>query len=104
VLDLRLRQPQRPYAQLRLSCRHMSPQGGRLRLDVVMPDGERRSITARRGPFEIKLPLTDARPQARQIFRVVCHTPFVPAACEPGSQDRRTLAFRVDDVQLHPAP
>jgi hypothetical protein len=104
VLDLRLRQPPRPYANLRLSCRHASPRGGRLRLDITAPDGESRRVEPRPGPFEIDIPLRDQRPQSRQIFRVVCANPFVPADCEAGSTDRRPLAFQVDAVRLQPAP
>ena len=104
TLDLRLRQPQRPYTHLRLSCRHASPRGGRLKLDVITPDGEVLHLEPRRGPFEISLPLQEQRPQARQIFRVICQTPFVPAQCEAGSGDGRSLAFLVDGVHLQPAP
>jgi hypothetical protein len=100
VLDLRLRQPAQPYSRLRLNCRHLSPRGGRLKLEVVTPDGEVLSIEARRGAFTINLPLREQRPQARQIFRVVCQTPFVPAQCEAGSADTRPLAFLVDGVHL----
>lgn len=102
VLDLRLRQPAQPFSRLDLKCRHISPRGGRLKLDVFTPDGEVLPIAARRGPFEISLPLREQRPQARQIFRVVCRTPFVPAECEAGSADTRPLAFLVDDVHLRP--
>lgn len=104
VLDLRLRQPQRPYAGLRLACRHQSPRGGRLKIEVVSPDGRTQRMEPRPGPFEIELRATDLRPQARQIFRVSCGNPFVPADCEPGSDDRRALAFRIDAVQLEPLP
>jgi hypothetical protein len=103
VLDLRLRQPERPYTHLRLNCRHASPGGGRLKLDVFTPEGEVLHLEPRPGRFEISLPLHEQRPQARQIFRVVCHTPFVPANCEAGSSDGRSLAFRVDGVQLQSA-
>jgi hypothetical protein len=103
VLDLRLRQPERPYARLQLSCRNASPRGGRLKIDVVTPEGEVLHLEPRPGPFEISLPLHELRPQTRQIFRVVCHTPFVPADCEAGSGDRRSLAFLVEGVQLQPA-
>jgi hypothetical protein len=103
VLDLRLRQPVQPYTHLRLNCRHASPRGGRLKLDVVTPEGEVLRLEPRRGPFEINLPLQERRPHARQIFRVICHTPFVPADCEPGSGDGRSLAFVVEGVQLQTA-
>ncbi|HMO45607.1 MAG TPA: glycosyltransferase [Rubrivivax sp.] len=103
VLELRVRQPAQPHAVLHLSCRHAAPRGGRLKLDISTPEGETLQLEPRRGPFEIKLPLGDQRPHARQVFRIVCRTPFVPAQCEAGSDDHRSLAFLVDDVQLQPA-
>ena len=104
VFDLRLRQPERPYTHLHLSCRAASPDGGRLKLDVVTPEGEVLHLQPRRGPFEISLPLKEQRPHARQIFRVVCRTPFVPAECEAGSGDHRSLAFLVEGVELQSRP
>lgn len=103
VLDLRLRQPEQPYTRLQLSCRHASPRGGRLKLDVFTPEGEVLHLEPRPGPFEINLPLHEQRAQTRQIFRIVCHAPFVPADCEAGSGDGRSLAFLVEGVQLQPA-
>lgn len=104
VLDLRLRQPARPYERLRLACRHAPPGGGRLRLDIHVPDRDPLELqVGRPGPFEIDLPLHDLRPDARQLLRVVCRDPFVPADREAGSTDRRTLAFLVEGVQLTPS-
>ncbi len=101
VLDVRLRQPQSPIGSLTLFCRHDSPVGGSLLLEVATPaDGSMPVEVRRRGPFVIELPVRDLRPGARLIYRVQCPRPFVPADCDPGSTDPRSLAFLVEDVQM----
>lgn len=100
-LDLRVRQPGRPIGRLRLSCRHASPAGGPLDLEVVTPaDGILSVAVKRPGRFEIDLPVPDQRPDARLLYRVHCRRPFVPALHEAGSTDRRALAFRIEDLQV----
>lgn len=102
VLDLRLRQPAQPVTRLVLACRHASPRGGALQLDIATPaDGPLQVHVRRPGRFEIELQVHDRRPGARLVYRVQCRQPFVPADCERGSHDRRSLAFLVDDVVLH---
>lgn len=106
-LDVRVRQPMdagaQPLAGLRLQGLHAHPRGGVLRLVVQGPEGR---VAERRldvnGPFALELPLTDRRPGARTVFSLCTEGGFVPQEIEPGSDDRRTLTFRVERVQALP--
>lgn len=97
TLEIRVWQPPVPWAALRLQGRHAQPGGGALQLRIVAPDGAvQRAEVAGPGAFELLLPLGEPRPGAQVVVRVECDTPFVPAHCEPGSADRRELAFLVE--------
>jgi hypothetical protein len=106
-LDVRVRQPADagvpPLPGLRLHGLHAHPRGGVLQLVVHGPEGR---VAERRldvnGPFTIDLPLSDRRPGARTVFSLCTEGGFVPQAIEPGSADQRTLAFRVERVQVRP--
>jgi hypothetical protein len=51
------------------------------------------------GPVSLALPLPPTRDAALRLT-LRCDTPFVPAALDPRSDDRRALAFLVDAVEL----
>lgn len=102
TLDLRLRQPQSPFAAIELIGRHAAPGGRPLRLRVLAPDGEVQALEVDPGPFGWRLDLAEQRPGAQLLYRVNCPDAFVPALWEPGSQDRRSLAFLLDGCRLVP--
>jgi GT2 family glycosyltransferase len=94
--ELRWRQPDKPAHTLALRCRHARPGGGALVVDVQLPDG--RSSTQHveaNGEFTLALPIADRRAGALLLFVLRCDACFVPADTEPGSTDRRRLAFQV---------
>ncbi len=94
--EVRWRQGQAPARALELRCRHARPRGGELAIEVQSPDGRLRlHRVAGNGEFALQLPLEDRRPDACLLFILRCATPFVPAELEPGSTDRRRLAFQV---------
>lgn len=102
-LQVRVRQPVEtgapPMAALRLYGVHAHPAGGVVDVQVHGPDGP---VAMRRldvnGPFTIDLPITDRRPGARCLFLLRSEGGFVPQRVERGSNDARTLAFRVERV------
>ena len=99
--EVRLWQGKPPVRLIRLHCRHVSPLGGALWLDIAAPDGERLMLeVVRPGPFVMELPVTDPRDDAHLVFHVHTRNAFVPAEVEPGSTDRRRLAFIVDHVEI----
>lgn len=100
-LDLRMQQGPRPVRALHLACRQRTPgTGGRLQILVTGPDGVVDELTVDgNGPFELRIPVFDQRPGARLIYRVRSRGGFVPALVEPGSQDQRELAFRVEHCE-----
>ena len=110
TLDVRLRQPaqagSRPTALVRLYCRHASPVGGRLLLEVATPGEGLWSLEVPRpGPFLLELPVEDQRPGARLVFRVQARWgEFVPARVHAGSDDERALAFVVEGAEVVPQP
>jgi hypothetical protein len=102
VMEVRVLQLPQPARRLSLSCRHASPVGGPLRLRCRLPEGE--VIVFEQpdnGPFTIELDLGAFAEGSRVIFRFeTLEGGFVPADCEPGSRDRRSLAFRVEAARL----
>lgn len=121
VLTLRLLQGAPPVRRLRLSGRHVArPQPGRGRLarlveravrpsgteqgvalDIELPAGRRlQAAVARPGPFSVEIPVDEHRADAPLVFRLTASSAFVPALTEPDSQDRRTLAYQVDQIEL----
>lgn len=98
TLDIRIQQGERPVRSLRLACRQHAPGGGgKLRIRVDGPQGPVDALTVDgNGAFEFGFDVADARPGARLIYRVHSTGGFVPAEVEPGSADRRQLAFLVD--------
>lgn len=100
VLALRLRQrsPQ-PYRTLRLWCRHAAPGGGRLSLRLDGLPQPWQGGSGRPGAFQLAIPLPPA-PGARFDLRLVSEPHFVPADSQPGSTDRRPLAFQLDAAEL----
>jgi len=86
---------------IRLHCRHASPVGGCLRVAVHTPEGEAIEYEwMRTGPFVLEIPVADQRAQAQLTFRVRSRDTFVPAALGRGSDDRRPLAFLVDNAEF----
>ena len=99
VLEVRLRQPEQPYSAVVLRCRHASPAGGALRIEVTTPGlAPQRLELSGPGLFNIVLSVAgaDQLAGARVIYRVVCQDTFVPAAGDAGSSDERELAFLVE--------
>lgn len=105
TLDVRWWQPAAPLPSVLLRCRHAGPTGGPLRLRVSAPDGSVQAVEVRApGPFDLLLAPPTVAPDARLIYRVRCEAgDFVPADCEPGSADRRRLAFQVEAIEFRPA-
>jgi len=102
VLNLRIRQrADKPYRQLRLWGRHASPQRAPLRLSLTGEDGiaSWQGGVSATGPFKIAMPIPAS---AGSDLRLAVHseTSFVPAALDPRSTDRRSLAFMLDAVEL----
>ncbi len=100
-LDIRVQQGAQPVHQLRLTCRQHSPGGGgRLQIEIDTPQGVADRLTVDgNGEFELVVPVDDRRPGARVLLRVHSQGGFVPSEVEPGSSDRRELAFRVEACQ-----
>jgi hypothetical protein len=102
VLEVRLRQPDLPYSAVVLRCRHASPVGGALRIEVTTPGLTTQHIELM-GPgwFNIVLPVAkaDQLAGARVTYRVVCQDTFVPAQVDAGSADWRQLAFLVEGCE-----
>lgn len=100
VLQLRLRQPTRPYARLRVLGCHAAPQGGSLRLQFQGADGQPQRVDMPvNGPFELVLPIADPRAGAHWQGELRCLNPFVPARVNPGSKDERELAFLLEGLE-----
>jgi Glycosyl transferase family 2 len=102
ALDVRWRQPPtRPARALRLRCRHSRPGGGLLTLELLAAGGAalQRLHVPDNGEFVIELELSDARPDARQLARIRCLDPFVPAEYDARSGDRRALAYLVEGCE-----
>jgi glycosyltransferase involved in cell wall biosynthesis len=96
VMRLRQRSPQ-PYRTLRLWCRHSF--GGVLRLHTEGMATPWQGGCSRPGPFQITIPLP-LTPGEQLSLRLVADRHVVPADSQPGSQDRRALAFLLDAVEL----
>jgi hypothetical protein len=103
TLDVRIQQGAEPVRTLRLACRQHTPGGGRrLRVTVTAPEGPIDALTVDgNGAFELAFDVADRRPGARLIYRIHSADGFVPAEAEPGSADRRELAFRVEACQVN---
>lgn len=100
-LELRLWQGPEPVRAWRLSCRHHAPMASRLRVEVSGPDGETECWQIDgNGPFELEMPVRRQQPGAQLRYQIRTEGAFVPAEVEPGSTDRRSLAFRVDGLLL----
>ncbi|HEY6511132.1 MAG TPA: glycosyltransferase family 2 protein [Burkholderiaceae bacterium] len=101
-LALRLKQPAGPpYRRLRVWGRHASPQRNPLRLSLLDCSGTplwQGGVSAA-GAFNLMLPLPP-KPDAALPLTLRCDTPFVPAAIDPRSSDRRALAFQLDAIEL----
>lgn len=101
TLALRLRQPAQAVTAVALRCRHAVPGGGELQ---IAASGEGLAPQHWRihqpGPFELLLPVRDRRPGAHLQCQIDCSGSFVPAEREPGSSDRRRLAYLVEGVRL----
>lgn len=98
TLDVRIQQGERPARRVHLTCRQRAPGGGgKLSIRIEGPEGEIDALCVDgNGVFELSLPVSDTRPSARSIYRISTRGGFVPALSEPGSGDRRELAFLVD--------
>jgi hypothetical protein len=101
-LTLRWQQPvqSRPAALLVVEALHAHPRSNPMRIRTLGPQGLlAEARVPGNGPFTIELPLDDQRPLARSFWRVECLDPFVPRTLEVGSNDARTLGFRVTGVR-----
>lgn len=93
---LRLR-PSRS-ASLVLTGRHSGPLREPLHLQALGPQGQSHRLSVPPGrAFDWRWPV-EASPQATQHWRLRASPAFVPAECEPGSQDRRALACQITDL------
>lgn len=101
VLEIRVQQGEGPVRAIDLACRQHTPGwGGRLQIVVSGPEGLVDSLSVDgNGPFGLRIDVADQRPGARVVYRVHTQGGFVPAQAEPGSQDRRELAFQVEACQ-----
>jgi hypothetical protein len=101
-LEVRLLQLPRAARRVTLTCRHAHPRNAPLRLCARGPEGETFAFEqAENGPFTIELDVSRFPDAARVIFRIETDDFFVPAECEPGSNDWRALAFRVEGAELN---
>jgi hypothetical protein len=108
-LNIRIRQPARPYRRLRLWGQHAAPQAGPLRLTAHWSvDGQAvgagaaawQGGSSRPGPFDISLPLPPTPAGAALRLQLQSGTVYVPAQAEPGSNDTRRLAFQLAAAEL----
>ncbi len=94
---VRVEQATTPFRRVLLDCRLQAPAPPRLRIEVLAPDGEVRCVDVDgHGRFELSIDVDDRRPGARAIYTVLSDGGFIPAEVEPGSTDKRRLAFRVE--------
>jgi glycosyltransferase involved in cell wall biosynthesis len=96
-LEVRVRQPDPAIGRVWLDCVYRSPSRDGLRMTILGSDGTRRQLELLGdGPFVVPLELSDRTPGAELRFLIESEGGFVPAEWEPGSADRRRLAFRVE--------
>lgn len=94
--ELRLR-PARS-ASLQITGRHSGPLREPLHLQALGPQGQSHRLSVPpAGVFNWRWPV-EASPQATQHWRLQASPTFVPAQCEPGSQDRRALACQITSL------
>jgi len=99
-VELRLRQPEdEPVGLIVLHCEHVLPLAGPLAFEVTAPDGLVQSFeAARRGPFQVEIPVGDRVPGACLAWRISTH---LDGAFDAGAgDDERRLAFRLTGVSL----
>lgn len=101
VCHVRLWQTDPPVRLIRLHCRHAAPRGGALDIEVGLPEEQPyRLEVVRPGPFVVEIPIDERRAGARIVIRLAASASFVPAEVQRGSDDRRRLAFQVEDAEL----
>ena len=101
LIEIRVLQPTIPATFLRLQGHYEHPNGAATRLEALAPDGDKRQLELRYpGSFEWLLPLSDARPGARIVYRISANRSFVPADCDPASTDQRSLSWQLYAVEL----
>lgn len=104
-LPLRVLQPTPPARRLQLRGRHADPRGTPLRLRLESAHGTRDlPPVLHNGPFAFDLPLPPSAAGDAVTLHIRCAAPFVPAEVEPGSTDRRPLAFLLESLALERAP
>jgi glycosyltransferase involved in cell wall biosynthesis len=102
TLEIRFRQPASPARALLLRGRHAHPHAGMSRLSAATPSGFTPTLRLTYpGPFQWELPIHDQRPGAQLVYRITTDRTFVPAELDPFAEDRRSLSFVVESIQLH---
>ncbi|MCD0420827.1 glycosyltransferase [Rubrivivax sp. JA1024] len=101
-LAIRVRQPAAaPFRRLRIWGLHDRQAGARLSLSVHGLDAigdDWAGSSCRPGPFELSIPLPAIAGEDLRL-NLVSASAFVPAETQPGSTDRRRLAFRLIAIE-----
>ena len=99
---LRVQFQKHRWGKIRLDGEHVSKSNCPLRLTVHSPDGSKHECEiSTKGKFtlQIALPKPAGLP-AYWTYYIESEGGFVPQDCEPGSNDSRRLACRIDSLQL----
>ncbi len=103
MFDLQVLQPADPIRRVRLACRIVRSAPRFLEADVCSPDDSVHTLTVNGpGSFEIDIGIAPKHraPGTKLVYRVVTHTPYIPAERHPGNTDQRELAFVVEDCEI----
>jgi len=100
--SLRVRSRKRRWCGVELTGQHVSKTDEPLQLKVLTPEGMEYVHTVKKmGPFSLRidLPAPVERP-AFWTFIIETEGGFIPSEYEPGSEDSRKLACKIDAVRL----
>ena len=102
ALDVRILQREQPVVAVRLACRQATPgDGGGLSIRVLGPEGivDECRVDGN-GGFELGFKVLEQRPGARLVYRVQTEGGFMRSQFEPGTPDRRELAFKIEGCRV----
>jgi glycosyltransferase involved in cell wall biosynthesis len=101
ALSVRVRAIDRPLSRVVLRCRHAWPVFRPLRIKISAPwGGTLQGAVDRPGPFDLTVPLPGIAPLAQWCITIQADAAFVPRDQEPGSDDARALAYRVEGLEV----
>ncbi len=100
-LSVRVRALDRKLKEIVLRCRHAWPDHRPLGIRVITPWGAIiQGVVDRPGSFELRISLPESDPPAQWCITVQSSAAFVPREVEPGSDDTRELAFKVEGLEV----